>query len=83
MTDPGGWGRARIEDAGLSIPEDLAVIGVDSHDLAETMDLTTIHQDVDQHGVVSARCLVELLEGGGSTGGPVEVDTSLVLRGTT
>ncbi len=84
MSDEMAFGAIwAARNAGLSIPEDLAVIGVDNHDLAEMMGLTTICQDVDQHGVVAARRLVEVLEGRGAAAGPVEVATRLIVRTTT
>jgi len=70
-------------DAGLRVPDDLAVIGVDDHELAEMMGLTTIRQFVDQHGVIAARKLVEMLESDDRSCKSTEIDTTLVIRDTT
>ncbi len=51
------WAR----DAGLAVPGDLSVIGVDDHDLAEVMGLTTIAQDVPEHGARAARLVLDHL----------------------
>ena len=48
---------------GVRVPEDLSVIGVDDHDVSKLLDLTTVHQDVDQHGARAARVMIDLLAG--------------------
>lgn len=48
-------------DRGLRIPEDLSVVGVDDHDLSAVVGLTTVHQDVDQHGARAARLMIAQL----------------------
>lgn len=52
-----------IHDRGLSIPEDVSVVGVDDHDVAAVVGLTTVHQDVDQHGARAARLMIDQLAG--------------------
>jgi Transcriptional regulators len=39
-----------LRRAGLRIPEDISVIGIDNHPLAELTDLTTVSQPVRQQG---------------------------------
>jgi hypothetical protein len=54
-----------VRSAGLRVPQDVSVIGVDDHDLARLFDLTTVAQPVREQGRVAARLLVEkLLEAG-------------------
>jgi LacI family repressor for deo operon, udp, cdd, tsx, nupC, and nupG len=71
-----------IRRAGLRIPHDISIIGIDDHPLAELMDLTTVHQPVHKQGVLSAQILLALLRGE-NVDGSVTVPTHLVVRGST
>lgn len=53
-------------DRGLSVPEDLAVIGYDGSPPAgyAGVDLTTVDQRARELGVMAARLLLERIEGG-------------------
>jgi DNA-binding LacI/PurR family transcriptional regulator len=74
-----------LRRAGLSVPGDVSVVGVDDHEMAAMLDLTTIAQSVTIQGEVAAELLLQVL--GGETGDaacePVLLPTTLVLRGTT
>jgi len=72
-------------DAGLRIPEDLSVIGIDDHDLAAYVGLTTIRQDVIGQGERLAQLLLERIVQADEAGADVhEVHpTRLVVRRTT
>jgi len=72
-----------IRRAGLRIPQDLSVIGIDDHPLAALTDLTTVRQDVFEQGAGAARILLELLQGGTDVDRAVTVPTHLVVRHTT
>jgi LacI family repressor for deo operon, udp, cdd, tsx, nupC, and nupG len=75
---------AAIRARGLRVPEDVSVLGVDDHDLAQIMDLTTVRQPVDRQGSTAARLLIAELEGdGGGRPADVELPTELVVRGST
>jgi LacI family transcriptional regulator, repressor for deo operon, udp, cdd, tsx, nupC, and nupG len=50
-------------ELGFSVPDDLSVVGVDDHDGAPVVGLTTVHQDVAEHGAHAARAMIELLSG--------------------
>ena len=50
--------------AGRRVPEDLSVIGVDDHDAAEVLGLSTIRQSAGVQGGDAARVLLELIGGG-------------------
>jgi LacI family repressor for deo operon, udp, cdd, tsx, nupC, and nupG len=70
-------------DLGIAVPGEVSVIGVDDHDVSAAMGLTTVHQDVEEHGARAARLMIDLLDG-------VEVDFArhdepirLVLRSST
>lgn len=69
-------------DVGLRVPEDLSVIGVDGHEMAEVAGLTTMAQDAMAQGAMAASMLLDLFTG---TPVPTEVvfPTRLVVRGST
>jgi LacI family transcriptional regulator len=71
-----------IREAGLRIPEDIAVMGVDDIDVAERADppLTTIRQPVEQKGAYAARLLMDLIEGRVEGPQHVVLPTQLVIR---
>ncbi len=46
---------------GLRVPEDLSVTGIDDHDVAEPLGLTTIRQNIAAEGAAAARALLALL----------------------
>lgn len=48
-------------DLGLDIPGDVSLVGVDDHESAEVMGLTTVRQHVVEHGAVAARALLRQL----------------------
>jgi DNA-binding LacI/PurR family transcriptional regulator len=52
-----------IRRAGLRVPQDISIIGIDDHPLAELTDLTTVHQSVREQGELTAGMLLKLLGG--------------------
>jgi DNA-binding LacI/PurR family transcriptional regulator len=76
---------ATIREAGLRVPEDVALAGFDDLDFAAELDppLTTVRQDVRQQGAEAAESLIQLLED--PDGGPrrVILPTELVIRQST
>lgn len=73
-----------IGDSGLRVPEDLSVIGLDDHDMAEFVGLTTVAQPVLSLGEAAAQILLEQLEDA-TAGDPrhVLLPTKLKVRQTT
>ncbi|MBN1963254.1 MAG: LacI family DNA-binding transcriptional regulator [Anaerolineae bacterium] len=71
-----------IEEAGLSVPDDVAVVGFDDFTLAENADppLTTIRQPVQQTGRIAVQVLQGLLDGGGDDPQHIVLPTELVIR---
>jgi DNA-binding LacI/PurR family transcriptional regulator len=87
-----------LRRSGLRCPDDVSVVGMDDHELAETFDVTTVAQPVAKQGAQAARWLIEQLaqvrqveeEPGPPTqagdGGSSDVnwhEVRLVLRGST
>ncbi|GAA0514414.1 DNA-binding transcriptional regulator CytR [Paractinoplanes deccanensis] len=82
-SDEVAFGAVRtLRRAGLRIPEDMSVVGIDDHPMAELADLTTVAQPVRDQGVLAGRMLLSLLAGETATTG-VTVPTRLVVRGST
>ena len=71
-----------VRRAGLRVPEDISIIGVDDHPLSAQLDLTTIGQDVLHQGRLAAQLVVDSLAGETPTPSAV-LPTRLVLRGST
>lgn len=71
-----------IRRAGLRVPEDISVVGIDDHPLAELTDLTTVHQPVREQGARTADMLLKLLDGV-PTDTAVTMPTHLIVRGST
>jgi DNA-binding LacI/PurR family transcriptional regulator len=67
--------------AGVSVPEQLSVVGYDDVPAATPRGLTTIHQPLVEKGRVAGRMLLEALDGGSPE--DVLLTTELVVRGST
>ena len=74
-----------IRRAGLRVPEDVAVIGIDDHEMSAVMGLTTMAQDISAQGHLAAGMVLQLLgiEGGTPPSEAVLTKVRLVLRGST
>jgi LacI family repressor for deo operon, udp, cdd, tsx, nupC, and nupG len=64
MSDEMAFGAMlALRQAGRSTPDDVALVGVDDHDLAMVVGLTTVRQAVADHGSRAARLIVAQLDG--------------------
>ncbi len=74
-----------LRRAGLAVPGDVSVVGIDDHELAGVLELTTVAQNAAGQGEAAARMLLQVLgrEPGTPSDVPVLLPTPLVLRGTT
>jgi DNA-binding LacI/PurR family transcriptional regulator len=72
-------------DLGLRVPEDLSVIGVDDHDLAEFFGLTTVAQFPGLQGQKAVEILMEELHPGQRTQGALNTPLpyELIVRSST
>jgi LacI family repressor for deo operon, udp, cdd, tsx, nupC, and nupG len=68
--------------AGLSVPGDVSVIGIDGHEYGATVGLTTVAQDPEAQGRAAARAVLAEVEGG-AAGGIAAAPAHLVVRATT
>jgi len=75
-----------IQDAGLRVPDDIAVIGFDDIPIASHPDiqLSTIHQPKYRIGTYAAEILLRQLEGASAERGPerISLEPELLVRGT-
>ena len=73
-----------LRGAGVRVPEDVSVVGVDDHPFAALHDLTTVAQPVAEQAETAARWLLDSLgQATGGTAGGEQLDTWLVRRGST
>lgn len=72
-----------LQQAGVRVPEEMSVVGVDGHPLAELFDLTTVDQSVRAQGRLAGQMTVDLVQGRTSESRQVVVPSRLVVRGTT
>jgi DNA-binding LacI/PurR family transcriptional regulator len=74
---------ALARQLGLQVPHDLTVVGIDDHELADVLDLTTVRQDVDTLGRLAGRILIHrLLEDGDTEPEEATLPVELVVRGS-
>jgi len=73
-----------VREAGLRVPDDVSVVGIDDHEMAEFFELTTVAQPVHEQGRLAARLLLQAIERGiGDEPPSITVPTRLVVRRTT
>lgn len=88
-SDEMAFGALRsLRDAGISIPDDVSVIGFDNHELAELLDLTTMDHSVARQGSEAARLLLANLhatdlQATDPAAGSLTITATLVVRGST
>ncbi|HYN96194.1 MAG TPA: LacI family DNA-binding transcriptional regulator [Pilimelia sp.] len=74
---------ATLREYGLAAPGDLSVIGVDDHDLAGAVGLSTVAQSAAEQGRLAAETLLAMLCGEPVRDGGDAVPTRLIVRETT
>jgi LacI family repressor for deo operon, udp, cdd, tsx, nupC, and nupG len=75
---------AALRQAGLKVPADISVIGIDDHDLAGVVGLTTVAQPAAEQGRRAANILLGPLTGGDHPGEEtVILPTQLIVREST
>jgi DNA-binding LacI/PurR family transcriptional regulator len=71
-----------LRRAGIDVPGQVSVVGVDDHEMASVVDLTTVAQQVYELGALAARLLVDTLAGDLTKPADVVLPTRLVVRGS-
>jgi DNA-binding LacI/PurR family transcriptional regulator len=72
-----------LRRAGVRVPDDVSVIGIDDHDLSAALGLTTMAQPAAQQGRLAAVALLTRLLGGATAPTDQWLPTELVLREST
>jgi LacI family transcriptional regulator len=74
-----------FQEAGLSIPKDISVVGFDDVPLAmfSNPQLTTIRQPLHQMGQIAAKTLIDQIEGKAKFEGEIVIEPDLVIRAST
>ena len=63
-----------VREAGLRVPEDISMIGIDNHELSEFFDLSTIAQPAPELGRLGARILLDALASDSTPWSQLETD---------
>ncbi|GAA4352640.1 LacI family DNA-binding transcriptional regulator [Angustibacter luteus] len=74
---------AAARQLGLRVPQDVSVVGIDDHEMAELYGLTTIAQPVVEQGRMATRLLLSAVAGLDTGHDVATVPTTLVLRTST
>lgn len=71
-----------IQESGLRVPEDVAIVGFDDVPIARQMEirLTTIKQPITRFGIKAVELLIDLIENGPKPARRIILDTELVIR---
>jgi DNA-binding LacI/PurR family transcriptional regulator len=72
-----------LRRAGITVPGQLSIVGVDDHEMASVVDLTTVAQQVHELGAVAARLLLDTLADRLQKPADVMLPTRLMIRGST
>jgi DNA-binding LacI/PurR family transcriptional regulator len=72
-----------LDQNGLSVPEDISVIGYDDIETANYVGLTTIRQPLYESGILAAEMMISLIENPTAPPNTVTLPVELVVRKTT
>lgn len=69
-------------ELGLSVPDDLSIVGIDDHPYSEAFGLSTVRQSPVEQGQSAARLLLKEITTGRRGSGSVTADVSYIERGS-
>ncbi len=73
-----------LRRAGIRVPADISVVGIDDHEMAAPLDLTTVRQPVAQLGHAAAALILDVLRGDTRPEPATMIfPTQLIVRGST
>jgi DNA-binding LacI/PurR family transcriptional regulator len=74
---------AELRAAGRSVPAAAAVMGYDDSDLAEALDMTSVHQPFAETGRIAASLLFAAMDGTTESTQQINIIPRVAVRGTT
>jgi LacI family transcriptional regulator, repressor for deo operon, udp, cdd, tsx, nupC, and nupG len=74
---------AALRDTGLRVPADISVVGVDDHDAASAVGLSTVAQSAAEQGRLAAETLLRMLRSDAGAGCSQVLPTRLIVRQST
>lgn len=84
MSDEMAFGALRaLRRHGVRAGEDVAVVGVDGHDMADLLELSTVSQPVEEQGRLGAQLLIQRLENPSLEPSSLVLPTTLCVRAST
>jgi LacI family transcriptional regulator, repressor for deo operon, udp, cdd, tsx, nupC, and nupG len=84
MSDEMAFGALlELSERGLRAGTDVSVVGIDDHDVARVLRLTTVRQRVADQGAAAARALIDTLQSPDAAVVDVDSPIELVVRATT
>lgn len=70
-------------ELGIKVPQELSIVGIDDHEFAEPMGLTTVRQMPEEQGAYAAELMLAALEGKSWPENPLTQPHELILRSST
>lgn len=84
FSDEMAFGALRtLRRSGIAVPRTVSLVGIDDHEMADVVELTTVRQPVLELGQVAGGLVFRLLSGETVEERHVTLPTQLVVRGTT
>jgi len=83
FSDEMAFGALRtLRRSGIAVPHTVSLVGIDDHEMADVVELTTVRQPVLELGREAGDLVFRLLKGGTVEEQHVTLPTQLVVRGT-